>query len=127
MSHIELLPKWNVHHIWWERRDYTSRFDKAFRNATENKIAVPTINHNLMHANVSAPPKPDKQDMFNLLDYLEETPEAIQMDRLWALEKSAEYFGRLALEDTDYSFKARRIQDNLEAQMGYLALKLSSE
>ena len=127
MSHIELLPKWNVHHIWWERRDYTSRFDKAFRNATENKIAVPTINHNLMHAQVSAPPKPDKQDMFNLLDYLEDTSEAIQQERLWALEKTAEYFGRLALEDTDYSFKARRIQENVQSQMGYLALKLCSE
>jgi len=122
MSHIELLPKWNVHHIWWERRDYTSKLDKAFRNATENKIAVPMRNHKHLHAMLLPPPKPSRQQMFDLLDILEDTTVDEQMNRLWALDKTAEYFGQLAVQDEVDFHRHDYMKNHFISQIGYLTM-----
>jgi hypothetical protein len=124
MSHIELLPEWNVHHIWWPKNQYNTRFEKSFRNATENKIVVPTRNHNFLHAKVQPPTKPTRNQMFELMDILESSTVDEQTERLWALEKAKEYFGALAVEKTYDNYIAESIQENMVRQIGVLTMKV---
>jgi len=124
MSYIELLPEWNVHHIWWPKNEYKTKFEKSFRNATENKIAVPTFSHNMLHAKVPPPTKPNRNQMFDLMDILEDTSPAEQFNRFWALEKAQEYFGALAVDKTYDNYIAQNIHENMTRQIGMLSLKL---
>lgn len=65
--------------------------------------------------------------MVDLMDYLDDTPTAVQMDdfRLWGVRKAEVYFGRIAMQDdNEQSFKARRIQTNLQEQIGVFSMIL---
>ena len=121
---LRLPPKINVHHTWFPRSEYTTRFEKNFRNHYGNLTPVAIINHNLLHARVQPPPMPERQQMKDLVDFLEDTPAAIQMDRLWGVNKAIQFFGQIACQDTEEAFKARRIHDNLQDQIGYLSMQL---
>lgn len=123
VSHIELLPDWNVHHIWWERADYNTKLEKAFRNSTENKIAVPTRNHKLLHAKLMPPPKPTREQMFDLMEVLENTTVDEQMDKYWALHKTAEYFGSIAVEQTVDYHRQKHLEGHFLSQIGYLSIR----
>lgn len=120
-------PSFNIHHHFWAAKDYTTRVERDFRNFYGNKTYTPVKNHALLHARVSPPPKPSRQQMFDLVDFLEETPDAVQMERLWGLDKAAQFFGAIACQETEEAFKARRIADNIEKQMGILSLRLAGE
>lgn len=121
---LKLPPRWNVHHTYWAKSEYTTRFEKKFREHHGNLVAVPVINHNLLHARVAPPPKPERDQMGDLMDYLDDTPVAVQFDRLWGVNKAIQFFGQIACQDTEEAFKARRIHDNLQDQIGYLSMQL---
>lgn len=124
MSFAKLPPRWNRHHTWYRKSEYETRFEKKFREHYANVIATPVINHNLLHAKVSEPPKPSREIMGHLLDYLEDTPVAVQMDRLWSVQKTISFFNQLSQPENEQAFVARRTADNLTSQMGYLSMQL---
>jgi len=121
---LPLGPRLNTHHVWWTKSDYNTRFEQKFRNHYGNVVPTAIVNHDLLHARISPPPKPEREQMKDLIDYLDDTPAAVQVERLWGLEKSMKFFGAIACQETEEAFKARRIADNLEAQMGILSMKL---
>lgn len=119
------LPKrWDSHHVFWTKTEYTTRIEKRFRNTPGLVIPTPLTNHNLLHRRLTPPPKPERQEMVNVMDYLDDTPAAVQFDRLWGIEKTARFFGAIASQDTEAGFKARRIESHLQDQMGYLSMRL---
>lgn len=127
---LQLPKNWDRHHVFSPERDYCSKVrsvENKFR--THCGLVVPTAktNHDLWNARGSHPPKPERQQMIDVMDYLDDTPTAVQMDdfRLWGVRKTAQFFGAIAMQDdNEQSFKARRIQQNLEEQIGVFSMIL---
>lgn len=46
----------NRHHIWYPKRDYTTRLERRFRELPCGIVFLPVRTHNLLHA-LQAPPK----------------------------------------------------------------------
>lgn len=113
----------DIHHVWWPKYDYKSRSDKRFRRYTGFVVPALRINHDLLHYRLTAPPKPSKAQMTDCLDILESLPDAMKIEKLWALQTSVEFF-RSQMQFDDEAFRARRIAENLESQIGYLSMKL---
>jgi hypothetical protein len=65
--------------------------------------------------------------MIDVMDYLDNTPPAVQLAdfRLWGVRKAEQFFGAIAIQDdNEESFKARRIQENLQQQIGVFSMQL---
>lgn len=60
----------NYHHTLWERRAYTTPFEKRVREHSGLVIPVDVERHNLLHKNLFPPRKPNLRIMDNILDVL---------------------------------------------------------
>lgn len=126
---FQLPPRWDRHHVFSPARDYSNKVrsvENKFRTHCGLVIPTPVINHHIWNVRGSHPPKPDRQQMIDVMDYLNDTPPAVQLDnfRLWGVEKTAQFFGAIALQDTEAGLKARQIEDNLKQQIGVFSMQL---
>ena len=125
-----VLPKnFDRHHAFSPESIYSSKVrsvENKFRNYCGLVIPTAKVNHDLWNRQGSHPPKPERQQMMDVMDYLDDTPPAVQMDdfRLWGVRKAERFFGAIALQDTEEAFKARRIQENLQQQIGVFSMQL---
>jgi hypothetical protein len=124
-----LPPLWDSHHLFWTRRSYHTRTDRAFRTHFGLVIPTPLINHRNLHHEIEPPLKPDRDMMTGLMDVLEDTPEGNQHDRLWGLDKAIHFFDdwRYNTSSCEESVLADAIHCNLTRQAGVLALRMSTE
>lgn len=101
------------HHLFWPQKAYKTKLEKRFR--THEGLVVPTRfgTQMALHANMSDPLKPHRDDMFNLLQVLEETPIEDRVSPFWGLYKAIEFFER-----------QRVLEQHLVTQLGYVALGL---
>ena len=60
----------NYHHTLWERRAYTTPFEKKVREHSGLVIPADVESHNLLHKNLFPPRKPNLRIMDNILDVL---------------------------------------------------------
>mgnify|MGYP000915977316 CR=1 FL=1 len=121
---LKLGPRLNVHHTFWPKSEYTTRYERNFREHFGLVSPVAIVNHDLLHSRMTPPPKPERSQMRDLMDYLEDTPAAVQVERLWGLDKSEKFFRAIGQSATEEAFKALRIADHLEEQMGILSMRL---
>jgi hypothetical protein len=123
------LPRdFDKHHSFWPRRAYTGRFEKQFRTLSGLIVPGPIDNHRLLHARLEPPRKPNNRMMVDLRDILNNTPPAIQQDRLWGLNQAQEYFQSEAdvLHSPEIAELAQDLADHMAQQIGFLSLKLVS-
>lgn len=125
------LPRnWDRHHVFSPESVYSRKVrsvENKFRNHCGLVIPTPKVNHDLWNKQGSHPPKPEREQMMDVMDYLDNTPPAVQLAdfRLWGVRKAEAYFGAIALQDdNEQSFKARRIQENLQQQIGIFSMQL---
>ena len=126
-----VLPKnWDRHHVFSPENIYSNKVrsvENRFRNYCGLVIPTAKVNHDLWNKQGSHPPKPERQQMIDVMDYLDDTPPAVQMDdfRLWGVRKAERFFGAIAIQDdNEQAFKARRIQENLQQQIGVFSMQL---
>lgn len=125
---IRMPSGWNRHHLFWERRHYRHGFERNFRNLAGLVVPTPIQNHNLLHARLEPPRKPNHRMMVDLKDQLNNAPPAIQMDRLWGALIAEEYFRQVAetLPSPEMADLAHDLSEHMSRQIGYLSLKLVS-
>lgn len=126
---LQLPKRWDRHHVFSPENQYSNKVrsvENQFRTYSGLVIPTPIVNHNLWNARGWHPPKPDKQEMIDVMDYLDATPPAVQLVnfRLWGVEKAAQFFGALGQEDTEAGQRSRIIQENLLQQIGVFSMQL---
>lgn len=127
---LQLPRGWDRHHVFSPESIYSNKVrsvENKFRNYCGLVIPTPKVNHDLWNKQGSHPPKPERQQMIDVIDYLEATPPAVQLAdfRLWGVRKAEVFFGRIAMQDdNEQAFKARRIQENLQQQIGVFSMQL---
>lgn len=64
----------NHHHALWNRVWYKTSLEKALRN--HDGLVVPLLipEHRELHANIDAPPKPDRRLIISSLEFLDDLP-----------------------------------------------------
>lgn len=104
---------WNIHHLFWMRRDYKDSVGRTFRNQKGLMIPTPVDLHRNLHANLSPPPKPRRDLMLGAISVLSDYSGS---DRLYGLNSMIDYF------DSKSQPEAPRIAEHLIEQLGYLTL-----
>jgi hypothetical protein len=61
----------NRHHVWNERRQYSSNHEKRFRNMAGFVLPMVITWHQDLHANVKPPKKPSRNLMEQIMDFNE--------------------------------------------------------
>lgn len=127
---LVLPPNWNRHHVFSPEKDYSKRsrsLENRFRTHYGLVIPTPLVNHSLWNARGSHPPKPTPNMMRECIDYLENTPTAVQLSdfRLWGVRKAHQYFDAVAQQDElEVNKLAGAICENLEYQLGVFSMQL---
>lgn len=73
----------NYHHAAWEKRQYTTPFERRFREHSGLVVPADIENHEILHRNLMAPTKPDLHMMDAILETLgpDEFSQRAEVDR----------------------------------------------
>lgn len=103
------VPKYNNHHVFWEKKSYTTPIERRVRNMGCFVIRMNITAHQELHANVSPPPKPEPQHLHNLYNFMQEHTyelsgtEGLEWAIVWANDR-----------------KEYELEDNLMEQLYYI-------
>ena len=62
----------NSHHVWFERRKWTTPIERRVRNMGAFIIRVNAVDHQELHAYVPPPPKPSSEQLHDLYQFMQE-------------------------------------------------------
>lgn len=116
-----MKPKTDKHHIFHERRWYTTEADHALR---ENHLMIPRmsydLHHNGIHADLDPPPKPRHDMVLGALTLLQDLPHGL--GHVEAIERVGDYFAALGRGAIICSSRvlALQIGENLFEQLDYV-------
>lgn len=111
---------WNEHHIWYQRRNYKTGFEKNLRYHRGFVIPISILDHRELHANLFlGPPKPNKPQIEGLLQSLGVfTP--VSGGRTAHIEQAIEFFDGHIDNQGDMGDNALEIASHLESQLIYI-------
>ena len=106
-------PEMNRHHVWFERGDYLTRFERRLRQHRGFIIPMLIEPHRELHANVPPPPKPNHHQTAALLDNIDQFDIAPVHHAIELFESWSEREGKIAQN-------ALEIAENLTMQGEYM-------
>ncbi len=84
MSHEREPVMRNSHHVFFERKNYTTPIERRVRNLGAFIIRGNAVDHQNMHLYVPPPPKPDGEQLHDLYKFMQE--HTYQLEALEGLE-----------------------------------------
>ena len=114
--------KFNNHHLWWEKRDYSRGLKRAFRNFPGNVVPTLVVQHNQLHHDMLPPLMPSRRQMMEAMDLLDGQQ---QTDNVYGALILKAYFldEAFSLPSCEQSERALAIHEHLDQQIGYLTLR----
>lgn len=96
------------HHIFWEKRRYTTPIEKRVRNMGAFIIRMNLVDHRELHANTFPPPKLAQEEYHDLYNFMQEHSyelngtEGLEWGLIWAQDR-----------------RIYELEENLEQQLFY--------
>lgn len=93
----------NHHHVLWNRVWYKTSLERALRSHDGLVVPILVPVHKELHANIDAPPKPDRDLIIGSLEMLDDLPQSVVTNPLetvntyaeWLLARQAKLAGRI--------------------------------
>lgn len=111
----------NKHHLFWERKSYTEKYDKQLRQLSGFVVPTTVYCHQLLHAQMRPMVKPFPTLRNDIIDYASSLEHQnrfnIPLETADWLEKQHDTH-----HSDEYAFRSLRLAHHLRKQVGYLAL-----
>lgn len=104
----------NAHHTHWNRAWYTTSLEKTLRSHEGLVVPMYLQDHKDLHANIMAPPKPDKATILGALSMLDDLPQTVLSNPPECIAELAEYYGSLRKGN------ATRLAKSLNKQLHFI-------
>ena len=111
----------NKHHLFWERKSYTEKYDKQLRQLSGFVVPTTVYCHQLLHAQMRPMVKPVPVLRNDIIDFATNLE---ARDRFSVANDTADWL-ELQHEQhhsDEYAFRALMLAHHLRKQVGYLAL-----
>lgn len=122
---LRLPTEINSHHLWYQRSQYRKCHEKRFRNTPGFVVPTTVPVHNQLHAELFyGPPKPKKNEMADLVDYVEgDVHPSLKVDRFWGAEAAMKFFIIQEFDNEEYTERYQATRTHLARQIGILSRK----
>jgi hypothetical protein len=92
MAHDSL----SLHHLVWERRQYTTPIEKTYRSLGALMVPLHTQVHRDLHHHIPPPPKPSRDAMLAVLVHVEDWASSKQQGSPSSVAKISDFYSTLA-------------------------------
>lgn len=121
---LQLPEQISKHHAYYQRSLYRKPHEKKFRNTPGLVVPTAIPVHNFLHQCLFyGPPKPPKEEMHEMIDYLDDVHPSMKTDRFWGLEAAQKYTIIKEFDNEAETDRYEATRLHLARQIGILSRK----
>lgn len=123
---LPLPTEVNTHHVFYQKALYKKRYEKHFRNTPGLVVPTAVAPHNYLHSVLfEGPPKPTRDEMGDLIDYLDDVHPSQKTDRFWGVEAAQRFTIIKEFDNEEETDRYQETRLHLARQIGILSRKMT--